>query len=229
MGADGGSIATRQDILSDHTTKSKHNIQHAEDKEENLIKTCHLSTLPLYGNGPIVGDSKGKLYIKEQILNYILGTKRDKANIRPEFSHINLLKDILPVHIFWAVIDKVSYIECPVTKEIEKGYSYLRTCGCLVSNKVLREFKDNSKCPNCNQQFEDHDVVVLDPLNKKENIELNEKNMTFLLEKGLSHSKLPLKKNKKKKNKEETKIVDEFVRKRKLLEDIPITKRSKSN
>ena len=227
MGADGGTIATRLDILLNHTIKSQHNVQRAEDKEENIIKMCHYSTLPLYNNDPIVGDCKGKLYIKEHILKYILSTKKDKGSIKPEFSHINLLKDILPVHISWTILDKVPYIQCPVTKEIEKGYSYLRTCGCLLSNKVLKEFKHEGKCPNCNQLFKDDDVVILDPLNKKEVTELNEKTMAHLQEQGLSHAKLPLKKSKKKKL-EDMNVIDEFVRKRKLLEDIPNTKRSKS-
>ncbi|RCK60899.1 Replication termination factor 2 [Candida viswanathii] len=226
MGADGGSIATRQDILSNHTTKSQHNVPQGEDKEENLIKTCHFSTLPLYGNDPIVGDCRGKLYIKEYILKYILGTKKDKANVRAEFSHIALLKDISPVHVFWTVVDKVPFIECPVTKEVERGFSYLRTCGCLVSSKALREFKHEGKCPNCNLSFEDYDVVVLDPLNKKENVALNDKNMEVLQGKGLSHSKLPLKKAKKKTLDSST---DEFVRKRKPQEDAPTTKRPKSS
>ncbi|EMG47856.1 RTF2 Replication termination factor 2 [Candida maltosa Xu316] len=214
MGADGGTIISRSDILSTKDNKQI-DIHQPEDKEEVLIKTCHYSSIPLYKNDPIVGDYKGKLYIKEQILKYILGTKQDKSTIILQLSHISSLKDICPVKLSWTLVDQVPFIQCPVTKEIEKSYVYLRTCGCLVSNKALKEFRKDGKCPNCDTVFEDCDVVILDPLNRKENVSKNDETINILKANGLSHSKLPLKKSKKRKPE------DEFVKKRKLLQDDP--------
>lgn len=89
-----------------------------------------------------------------------------------------------------------------MTKEVQKSYLYLRSCGCLISKKALNEFsktKTEKKCPNCNVDFCDFDIVMLDPLNLKKNSDINEENILILRQKGLSHSKLPLKKPKKKK------------------------------
>ena len=60
---------------------------------------------------------------------------------------------------------------------------------------VERVFKTKTekKCPNCNVDFCDFDIVMLDPLNLKKNSDINEENILILRQKGLSHSKLPLK------------------------------------
>lgn len=227
MGADGGTIAKRQDLLSSLTNRTNGDAQRGEDKEEDLIKVCHLSSLPLYNNDPIVSDYKGKLYIKEKLLQYLLDIKMNKHSVKSEFSHIKLLKDICPVTVSWTIINKEPFIECPVTKEVQKSYLYLRSCGCLISKKALNEFsktKTEKKCPNCNVDFCDFDIVMLDPLNLKKNSDINEENILILRQKGLSHSKLPLKKPKKKKIHDE----DEFIRKRKLPDEIASARKRKS-
>ena len=119
MGADGGTIAKRQDLLSSLTNRTNGDAQRGEDKEEDLIKVCHLSSLPLYNNDPIVSDYKGKLYIKEKLLQYLLDIKTNKHSVKSEFSHIKLLKDICPVTVSWTIINKEPFIECPVTKEVQ--------------------------------------------------------------------------------------------------------------
>ena len=86
MGADGGTIAKRQDLLSSLTNRTNGDAQRGEDKEEDLIKVCHLSSLPLYNNDPIVSDYKGKLYIKEKLLQYLLDIKTNKHSVKSEFS-----------------------------------------------------------------------------------------------------------------------------------------------
>ncbi|CAX44804.1 conserved hypothetical protein [Candida dubliniensis CD36] len=226
MGADGGTIAKRQDLLSSLTNRANADAQRGEDKEEDLIKICHLSSLPLYNNDPIVGDYKGKLYIKEKLLQYLLDIKMNKSSIKSEFSHIKSLKDICPVTVSWTIINREPFIECPVIKKVEKSYLYLRSCGCLISKKALNELsetKEERKCPNCNVIFYDYDIVMLDPLNLKQNRDINEENISILKQKGLSHSKLPLKKTKKKKLLDE----DEYIRKRKLPDEITNSRKRK--
>ncbi|KAK6198737.1 Rtf2 RING-finger-domain-containing protein [Scheffersomyces amazonensis] len=239
MGNDGGTIAKRQDILSLHS--SLRNLESRQEllneNESTLLTTCAISSLPLYSTKghivPIVGDYKGKLYIKEKILEYIIKRKIDKSLPNPAFAHINSLKDLIDVTIQWIYQDGVWIIQCPVTKESKASkatYAYLRPCGCVMSNKVLEEIsKTSSKelpyeslCPVCDKLFNfNYDIVIINPLNNEKSSKFNETNYRYISEVlGLTHSKDIKKKKSKSKS----------VNKRKLQEvDESEAKKSKSH
>lgn len=249
MGNDGGTIAKRQDILSLHNSKSTF-VSFAEDKGENkeqiLLQSCALSGLPLYKNNPIVGDFKGKLYIKEKILQYFLDCKLDKIKAQLQFQHLKSLKDLQTVKITWDIINDIAHFQCPVTKELDDktSYSYLRPCGCVISYKFLKELKKSLKtveisnqietnCPVCNKKFTfDYDLVIINPINKAEFNDFNEENYKYLRNVlHLSHAKEPLKKKKKKIAEEDAdEDKDDLIRKRKMDTDdgVDIGKRVKS-
>ncbi|KAK6460911.1 Rtf2 RING-finger-domain-containing protein [Scheffersomyces coipomensis] len=222
MGNDGGTIAKRQDILSLHSqfngsdSKSQ---QGADDIESTLLTTCAISSLPLYSlNGlvPIVGDYKGRLYIKEKILEYIIKQKFDKSSLKPAYAHIKSLKDLIEVNIKWIKDDESDtyHIQCPVTKESQSfkaSYAYLRPCGCVLSYKVLEEVSSSfthtevpfpSLCPVCEKEFQfNYDIVIINPLKNTDNDEFNESNYKYLGDVlGLTHSKA-IKQKKKSKTK----------------------------
>ncbi|RLV96284.1 Replication termination factor 2 [Spathaspora sp. JA1] len=214
MGADGGTIAKRKDILTLHTSLDSKRSNHTNvgfDNELILLNSCGISALPLYtkSNDPIVGDYKGRLYLKEKILQYIIDSKQDKSKINPKFNHINSLKDLCDVIV--AEWDKNTNggpcIRCPITK-ISGGrctYGYLRPCGCLMSYKAISDLnhKNSSqdKCPNCDTPFDNScDVVIVNPLGKDEYNKVNQRSYEQLQKLHLSHSKKPLKKSKKEKN-----------------------------
>ncbi|KAI5969126.1 rtf2 [Candida margitis] len=240
MGNDGGTIAKRQDILSLHNSKSTFT-EFAEDKGENkeqiLLQSCAFSGLPLYKNNPVVGDFKGKLYIKEKILQYLLECKLNKLNIQLQFQHLKSLKDLRTVKITWDIINDIAHFQCPITKELDDktSYSYLRPCGCVMSYKLLKELKRSLKtveasdqieahCPVCNKEFTfDYDLVIINPINKSEFDEFNEDNYKYLRNVlRLSHAKEPLKRKKKKSEGEDgddEEARDDLIRKRKMDTD----------
>ncbi|KAI5954761.1 rtf2 [Candida theae] len=242
MGNDGGTIAKRQDILSLHNARSAHTAfaeDKGESKEQILLQSCALSGLPLYENNPIVGDFKGKLYIKEKILQYMLDCKLDKLKRQLQFQHLKSLKDLQTVKITWDVINDIAHFQCPVTKELDykASYSYLRPCGCVMSYKLLKELKKSLKslksretsthieahCPVCNHEFTfDYDLVIINPTDKSDFSEFNEENYEYLRTVlHLSHAKEPLKKKKKRKSESEDaeEVKDDLIRKRKMDTD----------
>mmetsp|Transcript_6521 Transcript_6521/g.8192 ORF Transcript_6521/g.8192 Transcript_6521/m.8192 type:complete len:263 (-) Transcript_6521:15-803(-) len=158
MGNDGGTIASRQDILSLHSygkNGENEKIQIVDDENSDLTK-CALSSSLLYGpEGPIiVSDYKGKLYDKLEVLKYMLKQKssndlidtknNEVTKIASPFSHLRSLRDIVDVHVNWKANSSGARptIECPVTKELNSNtvYAYLRPCGCVLSFKILEEF-----------------------------------------------------------------------------------------
>lgn len=233
MGNDGGTIAKRQDILSLHSYGrygANEKIQIADDNESSILTTCALSSLPLYGpeEPPVVSDFKGKLYLKEKALEYIIKRKSsnnekacERKNPSP-FSHIRSMNDLVDLHIRWKTTSESSSpsIECPISKELKNSntvYAYLRPCGCVLSFKILEAFmkyfgektiKSDSilterDCPNCGKMFcFKYDVVILNPLDVVQHKEFNERSLNYLQESmQLTHSKRPRKIKKKRKDK----------------------------
>lgn len=233
MGNDGGTIASRQDILSLHSygkncRNEKKEI--ADDDESSILTTCALSSLPLFSpeQPPVVSDYKGKLYLKEKTLEYIIKQKTKdndfsdknvaKNNKSSPFSHIRSMNDIVDIHIKWRTdTDSANpSIECPISKELKNSntvYAYLRPCGCVLSFKFLEGFtkyfeKSNNKpddalgemeCPNCGKMFcFKYDVVILNPLDIAQYTEFNERSLKFLQDNLLLTHSKNPKKNKKK-------------------------------
>jgi len=172
MGADGGSIPKRDDLV-----KTKKKEEKADQFELGRIKwtLCAMSKEPL--KPPIVVDQFGLLFNKETIINNLI----DKA-IPKGFKHIHSLKDVFDVnfkanprhdpHIHkmratlaltdWA---KEAPFICPITN-IEVGvnhkFSVIKSCGCALSDKALRECP-SEVCLVCNKPFTKNDVQPLNP------------------------------------------------------------------
>lgn len=250
MGNDGGTIARRQDILSLHSygKQGKEANQIADDNENSILTTCALSSLPLFNpeSPQIVGDYKGKLYLKEQALEYILKQKTagsessDKTTTTSRFSHIRSLNDIVDVHINWKVTPENTSpsIECPVSKELKNNktvYAFLRPCGCVLSYKFLEgimkylEEQDPKSdvslkerdCPNCGKGFcFKYDVVIMNPLDIDKYNEFNENSLSYLQNNlNLTHSKRP-KKSKKKRRELRLDIYNSAPREKKRSTDV---------
>lgn len=190
MGNDGGTIAKRKDILSLHG-QDKYADDTTQDKESIRV-TCALSSLPLY-HQPIVSDYKGKLYLKEKILEYLIAKKKT-----PALQHIKSLKDVVDLKVTWSHGHRPA-IQCPVTRELKvrNVYGYLRPCGCVMSNLVLEELSKmhpkkpvESGCPSCGTAFHfDYDRVILNQMADEEYATINEVNMRYVALLGMSHSK----------------------------------------
>lgn len=249
MGNDGGTIAKRQDILSLHSygkNGENEKVQIADDDENSDLTKCALSSSLLYGpeDPVIVGDYKGKLYDKLEVLKYMLKQKSNNndfidtkgnevTDISSPFSHLRSLRDIIDVHVNWKLNSAGlrPTIECPVTKELNSNtvYAYLRPCGCVLSFKILEGLdkyfsekgnkSDNGMkdfdCPKCGEMFcFKYDVVILNPRDVKERTEFNKRSFNLLQDLKLTHSKKPMKIKKKKKDTSEPKGLSDSRKRR---------------
>lgn len=203
MGADGGVKLQRKDLIKQKKL-SEYDEASAEAYNKNgKWTTCHLSNKPLAI--PIVSDYKGNLYNKDSILEYILYPDTISTNQKQLVEYIKSLKDIVELKIQTGNDNNAEFI-CPITGNVigSNGitYVYLVSCGDVFAEKCLREVNgDDRNCPVCNQQYEDQDVIVLNPISKK-SIEHLEDRIQLLISRNLTHSMKKQKKQKKRKSEE---------------------------
>ncbi|KAJ0068309.1 hypothetical protein NL108_004660, partial [Boleophthalmus pectinirostris] len=148
------------------------------DKNAELAakwKYCALSQEKL--KRPIVACDLGRLYNKDAIIEYLL----DKTAQRPNseaVTHIRGTKDIKELNLTdnpeWegerrnTKGDRYEDIHCgmficPVVGLEMNGkhrFCYLQTCGCVFSERALKEVKTEI-CHKCGDPFKSDDVVIL--------------------------------------------------------------------
>lgn len=168
MGCDGGTIPRRDELVR---VKKK---PEQKDKEAELAfkwKHCTINQLPL--QPPIVGCSWGNLYSKESVLEGLL----DRSSLPESAVHIKNLKDVRDLNLTpnpaydgskaekgdnYTDKSKSPYI-CPVIGLEMNGkykFCFLWSCGCVMSERALKEVKSTS-CHKCQQSFEEVDIVIL--------------------------------------------------------------------
>jgi len=165
MGCDGGSIPKRVELVKNKEKPSK------PDKATLLHAKffhCFLSKELL--KEPIVGDKLGNLYNKESILEFLLDRKKYGKEAEIACRHIKSLKDIINIRVTVNDLDtknlqdcyhamEQSRFLCPITRlELNGRYRfvYLKSCGCLISEKALKEIPTNDQqCVVCGKYYED--------------------------------------------------------------------------
>ncbi|VDK43977.1 unnamed protein product [Anisakis simplex] len=171
MGADGGTIPKRCELVKNKKKKEKvdKNVKNAP-----RWQLCHLTQQPL--QKPIVACRLGGLYNKEAILNAILlKTIRDNAATK----HIHGLKDVKELKLY----DNKEYQKpgadkgdtfkdyniapycCPVSGLAMNGnhvFTVNWQCGCVISQKAIEEVKSDT-CHGCGGAFNKNDLIVLNP------------------------------------------------------------------
>ncbi|XP_072764124.1 replication termination factor 2 [Anoplolepis gracilipes] len=168
MGCDGGTIPRRDELVR---IKKK---PEQKDKQAELAfkwKHCTIRQLPL--QPPIVGCGLGRLYSKESVLEGLL----DRNTLPESTVHIKNLKDVrnlnlTPNPVFdgnkaekgdgYTDGGRSPYI-CPVIGLEMNGkykFCFLWSCGCVMSERALKEVKSMS-CHKCQQPFEETDIVIL--------------------------------------------------------------------
>ena len=189
MGNDGGTIVRGKDLRAVFGT---HEQDVSEPPLESTELDCALTSLPLSRNGKseyIVGDYKGRLYLKEHLLHSLLEKKLPQTG----FLHIRTLDDIKDVKILFDTDDR---IVCPlrgIRRSKHQVFCYLRSCGCVFAVKILQELRthfniDSStdtaaeiECPSCSLPFIfNYDIVIINPDNNPEDSEFNDRNYRFL-------------------------------------------------
>lgn len=207
MGCDGGTIPKRHELVKGPKKVEK------VDKNAELAarwKYCALSQERL--RRPIVSCDLGRLYNKDAVIEYLLDKSAERPNTEAVV-HIRGTKDIKELHLTdnpewegerrnakgdrYEDILKGMFI-CPVVGLEMNGkhrFCYLQTCGCVFSDRALKEVKTEI-CHKCGDPFKGEDLIVLN--GTKEEVEkLREK-----MEERRARPKPKTKKSKKRKEAE---------------------------
>lgn len=172
MGCDGGTIPKRHELVKGPKKVEK------VDKNAELAakwKYCALSQEKL--KRPIVACELGRLYNKDAVIEYLLDKSAERPNAEA-VAHIRGTKDIKELNLTdnpeWegerrnAKGDRYEDVHCgmficPVVGLEMNGkhrFCYLRTCGCVFSDRALKEVKTEI-CHKCGDPFKAEDIVVL--------------------------------------------------------------------
>ncbi|KAM9860232.1 replication termination factor 2 [Aulostomus maculatus] len=202
MGCDGGTIPKRHELVKGPKKVEK------VDKNAELAakwKYCALSQEKL--RRPIVACELGRLYNKDAIIEYLLDKTAERPNAEA-VAHIRGIKDIKELNLTdnpeWegerrnTKGDRYEDIHCgmficPVVGLEMNGkhrFCYLQTCGCVFSDRALKEVKTEI-CHKCGDPFQNEDVIVLN--GTKEEVEKLREKME------VRHAKAKPKKSKKSK------------------------------
>jgi hypothetical protein len=176
MGNDGGTVATKRDMIKTAKPEHARAAGHAtrEDIAGSRLTTCALSNVPLYE--PVVCDDQGNLFNKEALLSAVLEKRLPAA-----FLHVRkFTKDTFAIRPTWIAVDgedgsaagagagagassaktlitsadttSHALFTCPVTGVAGNGrhiFVALRGCGCVVAEKAFMALKGEAACPAC--------------------------------------------------------------------------------
>lgn len=221
MGADGGSIPTRCELV-----KMKKAPEKLDQTEVNRVKfaVCAISKEPL--REPIVACPLGSVLNKESVLKGLI-----EKSLPDEFLHIKSIKDVVELHftpnpaytkeatIADAASDTAARFVCSITglqTTGRYGFSALLNCGCVFSNRALDEIPA-SECVNCHTPYSDDDVL---PLNGSDD---QIANLQAKLEERRKSEKKRPKKDKRRKRKSR-----EQKEKAKETEKVSLTKKARA-
>ncbi|KAG0715351.1 Protein RTF2 [Chionoecetes opilio] len=169
MGCDGGTIPRRDELV-----KTKKKPEQKDKNSERLYRWqhCAVSQAPL--QHPIVACELGRMYNKEEVLSRLLDRSTE-----PGMAHIKGLKDIKELGLTpnaahepgrsltadVAPEQLTAEHGCPITGLEMNGhhrFSFVWTCGCVVSERALREVPTVT-CHRCGVPYQEVDVVPLNP------------------------------------------------------------------
>ncbi|XP_060724222.1 replication termination factor 2 isoform X2 [Tachysurus vachellii] len=172
MGCDGGTIPKRHELVKGPKKVEK------VDKNAELAakwKYCSLSQEKL--RRPIVSCELGRLYNKDAIIEYLLDKSAERPNTEV-VAHIRSIKDVKELNLTdnpaWEGERRnakgdcyedmhCGMFICPVVGLEMNGkhrFCYLHTCGCVFSERALKEVKTEI-CHKCGDPFHENDIVML--------------------------------------------------------------------
>lgn len=177
MGCDGGTIPKRDELV-----RQKKKAEVIDKNAANMAKWRHCALKHDTLKRPIVVDSRGLLYNKDAILEYLL----DRAQFEHGPTYIKKMKDIKELQLTENPSFKpnanelgTEYLDvysspfiCPLTGlEMNGKYKFcaIWTCGCVLSDRALRSVNknitdDELSCPKCGQGYTSNDdVLILNP------------------------------------------------------------------
>uniref|UniRef100_A0A8D0BF61 Replication termination factor 2 n=1 Tax=Salvator merianae TaxID=96440 RepID=A0A8D0BF61_SALMN len=186
MGCDGGTIPKRHELVKGPRKVEK------VDKNAELVAQWYYCTLSQEKlSRPIVACELGRLYNKDAVIEFLLDKASDKVLVEAA-SHIKSIKNVVELNLTdnpaWTGDkgntkgDKYDDIQsarfiCPVVGLEMNGrhrFCFLRNCGCVFSERALKEIKTEA-CNKCGTPFRNDDVIVLN--GTKEDVEVLKKRM----------------------------------------------------
>lgn len=175
MGCDGGTIPRRDELVR---LKKKPEQKDKDAEREFRWRHCALTQQSL--QEPIVMCGLGRLYSKQNIIEQLL----EKDKMPESAKHIRNMKDIKTLNLTpnpaYTDEDKTEglldtrhapYICKLIGLEMSGKFNFVAfwTCGCVVSERALKQIKSSSSvCPLCQTPFSVEDVVLLNPTNDEE-------------------------------------------------------------
>jgi len=158
MGCDGGTIPRRDELV-----RLKKKPETKDKDSERIFRWRHCSLTQQKLQQPIVMCGLGRLYSKQNVIEQLLG------NGMPEScSHIKTLKDIKDLKLtanpaYSAEDDKNAPFICALIGLEMSGqfrFAALWTCGCVFSERALKQLKLNI-CSICQTPYTEQDIVIL--------------------------------------------------------------------
>ncbi|XP_012932618.1 protein RTF2 homolog isoform X2 [Heterocephalus glaber] len=180
MGCDGGTIPKRHELVKGPKKVEK------VDKDAELVAQWNYCTLSQeILRRPIVACELGRLYNKDAVIEFLLDKSAEKA-LGKAASHIKSMKSVTELKLSdnpaWEGdrgntkgdkhddLQRARFI-CPVVGLEMNGrhrFCFLRCCGCVFSERALKEIKAEV-CHTCGAAFQEDDVIVLN--GTKEDVE----------------------------------------------------------
>uniref|UniRef100_A0A8P0NDW4 Replication termination factor 2 n=2 Tax=Canis lupus familiaris TaxID=9615 RepID=A0A8P0NDW4_CANLF len=199
MGCDGGTIPKRHELVKGPKkvekvwhSRGEEDIEYYVDKDAELVAQWNYCTLSQeILRRPIVACELGRLYNKDAVIEFLLDKSSEKA-LGKAASHIKSIKNVTELRLSdnpaWEGdrgntkgdkhddLQRARFI-CPVVGLEMNGrhrFCFLRCCGCVFSERALKEIKAEV-CHTCGAAFQDDDVIVLN--GTKEDVETLKKRM----------------------------------------------------
>lgn len=180
MGCDGGTIPKRHELV-----KGPKRVEKVDKNAELIARWCYCALSQERLRRPIVACDLGRLYNKDAVLEYLLDKSAERPNTEVVV-HIRGMKDVKELNLTdnpaWegerprSKGDRYEDVHCamficPVVGLEMNGkhkFCYLRTCGCVFSERALREVKTEI-CHKCGDPFQEDDIMILN--GSKEDVE----------------------------------------------------------
>lgn len=168
MGCDGGTIPRRDELV-----RLKKKPEQRDKDAETAAKWQHCAISQEKLRPPIVSCDLGRLYNKEAVIEYLL----NKEPLCEVAKHIRSLKDVVEINLTENAgfkqksadkgdeyVDRqASRYICPVVGLEMNGrhrFCYLRHCGCVLSERALKEVK-SEVCHKCGMKFSEDDIIII--------------------------------------------------------------------
>ncbi|XP_065357630.1 replication termination factor 2 [Calliphora vicina] len=169
MGCDGGTIPRRDELV-----RLKKKPEQKDKDAEREFRWLHCALTQQRLQEPIVMCGLGRLYSKQNVIEQLL----EKDKMPEAVKHIKNMKDIKELNLTpnpaFTEEDKTEglldtrhapYVCKLIGLEMSGKFRFvgLWTCGCVMSERALKEIKCSSSgtCPSCQQPFAVEDVIVL--------------------------------------------------------------------